>query len=184
MIYAPKGDVTIHADDVNFSGLILAENVEITGNNININYNQSFGELIGSCMDNPSDSIENDTRFEVEKNIFLDTAHLSYIENGYLVEDGFEELNCTLLMSSTFESLTVEIYDDHGINVFTQQLEPTLNWSTTDIGLLYGDNYVKITAVDETGDILQKEYLLQCFTADFNDQLMVDREDPDGDGPY
>lgn len=184
MIYAPKGDVTIHADDVNFSGLILAENVEITGNNININYNQSFGELIGSCMDNPSDSIENDTRFEVEKNIFLDTAHLSYIENGYLVEDGFEELNCTLLMSSTFESLTVEIYDDHGINVFTQQLEPTLNWSTTDIGLLYGDNYVKITAVDETGDILQKEYLLHCFTADFNDQLMVDREDPDGDGPY
>lgn len=182
LIYAPKGDVTIHADDVNFSGLILAENVEITGNNININYNQSFGKLIGSCMDNPSDSIENDTRFEVEKNIFLDTAHLSYIENGYLVEDGFEELNGTLLMSSTFESLTVEIYDDHGINVFTQQLEPTLNWSTTDIGLLYGDNYVKITAVGETGDILQKEYLLHCFTADFNDKLMVDREDPDGDG--
>lgn len=59
-----------------------------------------------------------------------------------------------LLMSSTFESLTIEIYDDHGINVFTQHLEPTLNWSTTDIGLLYGDNYVKITAVGETGDIL------------------------------
>ena len=182
LIYAPNGHVSICAENVNLNGLIIADSIEITGSNVNLNYNQSFARLIGSCMNNPSESIENDTRFEVEKNIILNTTYLSYMEDGYDVEDGFEELNGTLLMSSMFESLTIEVFDDHGINVFSEDIPPSLNWTTTNLGLLCGDNYVKVTALDANGEILQKEYLLHCSNADFNDGLMIDRNDDDSDG--
>ncbi len=181
LIFAPRGTVIINADNVNVNGIILADKIVITGSNVNLNYNQQYADVIGEALNNTSESIENDTIFEVEKNIILDTTYLSYCDNGYIVEDGFAELNGKLLMSSMFESLSVDVFDDLGINVFSQQLTPALEWSTANLGLLVGDNYVKITAQETNGNIIQKEYLIRCYTADFNDNLMIDRDDPDGD---
>lgn len=182
IIYAPRGTVSINASNVNVSGLILAENVVINGNNVNLNYNSHFGELIGSCMDNPPMSIENDTVFGVGKDIIVDTTYLSFFDDAYAIKPDFRELNGRLIMSSSFESLNVEICDDHGINVFNQTIEPAFNWQTTDLGLLYGDNYVTITAQEPNGDAIQKEFIIRCCTPEYNDNLMIDREDPDGDG--
>lgn len=182
LIYAPKGTVTINADNVNFNGIILAESILIVGSNVNINYDQRFANVIGNAMGNSSESIENDITFELEKNIIIDTTYLSFFDDGYVVIDGFEELNGKLLMSSMFEQMSVDIYDDHGINVFSQEIPPSFNWNTSSIGLLYGDNYVEIKATEPDGTVMQKNFLLRCYTPDFNDNLMIDRDDDDGDG--
>lgn len=181
LIYAPGGTVTINADNVNINGLILADRIEINAGYVNLNANQQFSELIGSCVGKPSDSLANDPQFEVAKDIILDTTYLSYSGDGYVADAGFTELSGMLLMSTLFDTLTVDIRDDHGINVFTQELTPSLYWSTQNIGLLCGDNYVTVTAVQPDGESVQKEYRISCMTADFNDNLMIDREDPDGD---
>ena len=145
-------------------------------------YGIVFANVIGNAMGNSSESIENDITFELEKNIIIDTTYLSFFDDGYVVIDGFEELNGKLLMSSMFEQMSVDIYDDHGINVFSQEIPPSFNWNTSSIGLLYGDNYVEIKATEPDGTVMQKNFLLRCYTPDFNDNLMIDRDDDDGDG--
>ena len=181
LIFAPRGTVTINADNVNVNGIILAKKIVITGSNVNLNYNQQYADIIGEAINNTSESIENDTIFETEKKIIVDTTHLGYCEDGYILKDGFEELNGKLMMSSMFETLTVNIYDDLGINVFSQTLTPSQIWSTIDIGLLYGDNYVEITATESNGNVTENAFIIHCHTADFNDNLTIDRGDPDGD---
>ena len=48
LIYAPFGTVTIDCDNFNLNGLIIAQNVVIDGGGVNINYNSSWAEFVGT----------------------------------------------------------------------------------------------------------------------------------------
>lgn len=48
LLYAPEGDINITAGNLQLNGIIIADNINIEAGNVNINYNRSAAEVIGT----------------------------------------------------------------------------------------------------------------------------------------
>ena len=87
LIYAPYGTVTINSNNFSMNGIVIADRIIINANCININYNSSIAELVGTTSVEPT--------FEMEEWRYLPDDDCdgipNYVENqlgtDYLGED-------------------------------------------------------------------------------------------------
>ena len=120
LIYAPLGTVTIDCDNFNLNGLIIAQNVVIDGGGVNINYNSSWAEFVGT------ESEELDWTMD-------DWKYLADTDN-----DGLPNLIEKEIGSDPYDPDTDGDGLPDGYEVLTLGTDPTKN-DSDDNGILDGD---------------------------------------------
>lgn len=80
LIYAPNGKVTINCNDFQFNGVIIANEISIKGEKININYNSDIAKIVG--VDKEQET-KKDIEFNLNGNYIKDsnTINLSWAIN-------------------------------------------------------------------------------------------------------
>jgi hypothetical protein len=88
LIYAPYGNVSIDATNSNINGIIIANSITITGTNINVNYRNSIGEIVGTTsemIDAPIDSDDDGLTDTYEQEIGTDSFNVD-TDDDYLLD--------------------------------------------------------------------------------------------------
>lgn len=123
LIYAPNGKVTIDSNDVQLNGVIIAKEINIKGDNVNLNYNEETSIFIGKTSE------INYTQLADGQ---IETEYLSKVIYPGLISKGLSVDN--ILLSDDYDNdglTTIEEYnydtnpfssdtDDDGLNDFDE----------------------------------------------------------------
>lgn len=102
-------------------------------------------------------------------------------EEGFTLGADFSGFSGNLKRADEVEKFSVSVYDKNQVLIFNSEINPMENWTTEDIGLVYGYNRVVFEAViTEKSDT--KELVIDCSTNMYFDNLEIDLSDTDGDG--
>ena len=172
LIYAPFGTVTIDCDNFNLNGLIIAQNVVVNSTGVNINYNNTWAEFVGTETEELSwtfadwkylaDTDEDGLPNLIEKEI--GTKPYEADTDGDLLPDGYE------VLSLGTDPLKVDT-DDNGVSDYDEDFDED--------GLSNGKEYEMGTRPfndDTDGDNLKDGDEVNTY---FTDPLEVDT-DKDG----
>ena len=119
-----------------------------------------------------------------KKNIFFDLANVPYDKETktYLLFDEKPELSGIIKNFKNLTEASYSISDSNGKTLMSGELPLTNNWTVDDLGLIVGENNIKVSLKYENGFEDSAEIKINNLCEKNMENLDVDRNDDDEDG--
>jgi hypothetical protein len=182
LIYAPYGDVNIEASNSNsnINGIIIANNISVSGSNVNINYRQSIGEIVANTpKDNDFTHIPSDATIEL-------TASNEDIIIGedsnqvYFYADFYYETEKLELVNAENDTVVGTLYDDgdyftHGDDLQGDGIYSCIyNVDTSNMENIIRNTDFYVQYIDENGNTIKSNTLMIAVYRDFTETELLE----------